>query len=613
MKKLFLITIVALAATAQAQTLFKASNGRYGYKDENGKVIIEAKYSEADSFSEGLAAVKEFGSYWGFIDKTGKEIIPFNFYKAAKFSEGLAPVLDRESYKWGFINKKGKLIIKPQYEDAEYFSEGLAKVKIKENTTFTYVNFINKEGETVVWKKYANAESFSECLAAVAYNGKWGFIDNSGKEVIALIYNSAWSFSNGMANVILNGKRGQIDKTGKEFGDIILSHKLTPFKSDNKKYGFKDEHQKVFIEPKYDYAFDFTEDLAAVSYDGKWGFIDNQGKEVITLKYDDAYSFSDGLAKVKLNGKYGFIDKLDKEVISIKYDAANNFSNGYAFVTLNGEKLEIDKNNKFSSKDKKLSESFNVIFDNITNFDALDSTKTKYLQKRLKFEVTRHEIKEYVWQEKNLIWSGSYKLLRTQKIEKSGTHTDTIKKLSGLLYLCSDGTIYYFFINDKKNCLRIKQGTTTNDYITPVNRYEDEGNFLFEQKLNSIYSTKGNSLSLPEPSGELKGFGNTNTNNLSLLKQTQGLTLYKDSVSNKYGFKGLFGKVIVEPKYDEATKFVDDMARVKLNGKWGYLDATGKEIIPPKYERADDFANGRAKVTLNGKSFFIDKTGKTID
>lgn len=112
----------------------------------------------------------------------------------------------------------------------------------------------------------------------------------------------------------------------------------------------------------------------------------------------------------------------------------------------------------------------------------------------------------------------------------------------------------------------------------------------------------------------LSGFGNTSTNNnLSLLKQTQGLTLYKDSVSNKYGFKGLFDKVIVEPKYDEATKFADGMARVKLNGKWGYLDATGKEIIPPKYEQANDFAGGKAKVTLNGKSFYIDKTGKAIE
>lgn len=612
MKKLFFIIEIVFAVRAEAQTLYEASNGRYGYKDENGKVIIEPKYSEADSFSEGLAAVKEFGSRWGFIDKTGKEIIPFNFSKAAKFSEGLAPVLDKETYKWGFINKKGKFVIKPQYEEAGYFSEGLAKVKIRENTTYVYLNFINKEGETVVWRKYSNAETFSEGLAAVAYDGKWGFIDNSGKEVIPLIYNSAWSFSNGIANVILNGKRGQIDKTGKEFGDIIQAHKLTPFKSDNGKYGFKDETKKVIIEAKYSYAFDFTEDLAAVDFNGKWGFIDNQGKEIIPLKYDDAYKFSDGLARIKLNGKYGFIDKTDKEVIPIKYDWVNNFSNGYASVTLNGEKLEIDKNNNVSSKDKKLSESFSVIFDNSINFD--DNIKGKSLLKRLKFEVTRHDIKEYEWQEKNLIWSGSYKLLRTQKIEKSGTYTDTTKRLNGLLYLCADGTIYYFFVNNKMNCLRIKQGTTTKDYITPVNRYEDEGNFLFEQKLNRIYSTKENSLSLPEPSGKLSGFGNTNTNdNLSLLKQTQELSLYKDSVNNKYGFKGLFGRVAVEPKYDGAAKFADGMARVKLNGKWGYIDATGKEVIPPKYEQAENFANGKAKVTLNGKNFYIDKTGKAIE
>lgn len=93
-------------------------------------------------------------------------------------------------------------------------------------------------------------------------------------------------------------------------------------------------------------------------------------------------------------------------------------------------------------------------------------------------------------------------------------------------------------------------------------------------------------------------------------KQTPELSVFQKSVSHKYDFKDLFGRVMIEPKYDEAMKFSDGMARVKLNGKRIYPDVTGKDIISLKYEPADNFAEGRAKAILNGKSFYIDKTGK---
>ena len=50
----------------------KDSNGKYGYIDEDGKVVIPCKWKEAWSFDEGLAQVQDDNEKWGLIDKTGK-------------------------------------------------------------------------------------------------------------------------------------------------------------------------------------------------------------------------------------------------------------------------------------------------------------------------------------------------------------------------------------------------------------------------------------------------------------------------------------------------------------------------------------------------------------
>ena len=51
-------------------------NDKNGFIDKIGKVVIEPKYPDAESFSEGLARVLK--DKFGFIDKTGKVVIEPN-------------------------------------------------------------------------------------------------------------------------------------------------------------------------------------------------------------------------------------------------------------------------------------------------------------------------------------------------------------------------------------------------------------------------------------------------------------------------------------------------------------------------------------------------------
>ena len=148
--------------------------GKYGFKNEKGKVVIPAKYDEAWNFSEGLAAVKVNGK-WKFIDKNDNMVIPAKYDLAFSFSEGSAPV--RVNAKYGFIDKNDYMVIPAKYDDAWWFSEGLAAVKV---------------------------------------NDKWGFIDKNDNMVIPAKYDDARWFSEGKADVELNGRKFKIDKNGNE-------------------------------------------------------------------------------------------------------------------------------------------------------------------------------------------------------------------------------------------------------------------------------------------------------------------------------------------------------------------------------------------------------------
>lgn len=133
---------LAMIATYGLQ-YFKDSNGKYGFKDSAGNIIIAAKYDDVHDFSEGLAAVR-IGYNWGFIDELGKEVIPLGYFITGSFSDGLALVVERQgveknksravsmsqNLKYGFINKGGEGVIPIQYDDARSFVSGVASVRL---------------------------------------------------------------------------------------------------------------------------------------------------------------------------------------------------------------------------------------------------------------------------------------------------------------------------------------------------------------------------------------------------------------------------------------------------------------------------------------------------
>ena len=51
---------------------------------------------------------------------------------------------------------------------------------------------------------------------------------------------------------------------------------------------------------------------------------------------------------------------------------------------------------------------------------------------------------------------------------------------------------------------------------------------------------------------------------------------------------------------------------MKKNNKWGYVDNNNTIVISFIYDEAYKFENGKARVKLKGRTFYIDRNGREV-
>ena len=270
-------------------------DGKFGYIDKKGKLVLKAEFAGGSRFSEGLAAVQlRKADRVGYIDETGTLVIPSQFDLADPFSEGYAAVM--KNRKWGYIDRTGQIVIPIAFDAAELFSGGVAAVAKIQTTNVTTFFYINRNGEPLLDKQYLfdTALPFGEGLAPVRSLGQYfRYIDQSGKTVIndpSRPFLSAGVFRDGLAPVNLHA-------------------------TDGMRWGYIGKDGKLGVTARFAAAQPFTEGLAAVQMlDGKWGYINTKGSMVITPKFDSALSFFNGMAEISEGQAYGYIDPTGKYV-----------------------------------------------------------------------------------------------------------------------------------------------------------------------------------------------------------------------------------------------------------------------------------------------------------
>lgn len=316
--KLGMIMLLALSCIASAAELLGLypirQDGKAGYIDRAGKVVIQPRFDRAGNFAEGRGAVQVNGK-WGFTDAAGNTVILPQFDEVGQFYEGLCAVQTGD--KWTFIDKAGSRVGKDSYDSAVPFSQGLAAVKVGRKW-----GFVNNEARMVIKPAFQGAWSFNEGLAPVKVGGKWGYIDKSGNIVIKPRYYWVDCFSDGLAYVEGGaGNAGYIDTSG-----------------------------NLVIKRRFYEANPFSEGIAAVRFEsgGPFCLIDKQGNKISDEEFNLAGMFSEGLMPVHRDIRYGYADHTGKPVIEFKFVEGSPFHGGLAYVsTEDGKSGYIDSTGEF--------------------------------------------------------------------------------------------------------------------------------------------------------------------------------------------------------------------------------------------------------------------------
>jgi hypothetical protein len=306
------VVIGQKSSNADCNALFpiKGENGKMGYINHKGEIVIKPQFVSALDFNEGVGVVWISDEETGYVNLAGKLVaLPGVEIISGKFSDGLAAAVVNN--KVGYVNKSGKMIFQIPDKSTNYvysFSEGLVPVFKKDEEFYFY----NTKGEIAINRGFASPtdnNAFVGGMATVSVEEGWVVIDREGKFIAPPRKDGYSAPSEGLVSFSENGSTVYIDK-----------------------------HGKIALKVPYRRAGNFSEGLAWFIHKDKWGFIDKSGKAVIGPQFDGATEFAEGLAAVEINHKIGFIDRGGEFVIPPQIDFVfESFRCGLAKVKKTGE------------------------------------------------------------------------------------------------------------------------------------------------------------------------------------------------------------------------------------------------------------------------------------
>ena len=380
------------------------------------------------------------------------------------------------------------------------------------------------------------------------------------KNVLVAVYIIPYN-SNGVIWEVFEIKNGKVVPLQNTYQNV----KNKKWWIEKKEVGKKKKYKTgdVVIPFKYDFAYAFSEGLAAVKLKGKWGFIDKSGKVVVPIKYDGVIDFSEGFARVGLSdkwgvvNKWGIVNKSGKEIVPLKYNYVWDFNEGLASVIL------MDKDGYIKSGFVNKSGKVVVPLKYDKGKDFSEGLAAVELKGKWGF------------------------------IDKSGKVVVPLKYDWASRF---NGGLAKVELNGKSRVIN-KSGKVVMSLKHVVDEDFSEGLAAVELKGKWGFVDKFGKEIVPPKYDDAQDF-------------CEGFA--RVQLKNKYGFIDKSGKVVVPLKYDYLDSFKEGFAIANLNDKLGFIGKSGKVAIPIKYDGAMMFCEGLAWVELNGKGGYINKSGNVV-
>ena len=361
-------------------------DGRHGFVDVDGRLLVAPRYALCGDWSEGRLWVQREadGQRAGcFVDETGKPLTAAVYLDLSdilpemplpRFERGTAVVglregghgyLDRSGLllgrapaagafqrqdddlllfvsekKLGFMNRRGEISIPARYEEATPFRGGRAAARLGEHWGLIDLNGLwvgRSQYDEMLW--FADEPRFWMYRQAQ----RWGVIDRLGQVVAAAHYDDFGVWQGDTVSVRLGGLWGLLAADG-QLRVPPAYRSLTPFGedstlwaalADHERWGVIDGLGKVVVVCRFEAVQIPNRDLWLAQQEGLWGILNRtNGAWLAAVRYQRIMpleaSFA-GLALAEAGGRWGVIETATgKERIAPRFDMLQAWHNWLA-------------------------------------------------------------------------------------------------------------------------------------------------------------------------------------------------------------------------------------------------------------------------------------------
>lgn len=297
---------------------YKTKDGRYMAECYGRTVLVKSEYKHCYAYHANRAIAvcyKGDSVYYGLIDENSMEVLPPIFQYLFLLECGLYKF--KLAGRYGLADAYGNILLHNKYHGIGTFEDGLACVISRkfdtDRSAGSDYGYIDEYGDEVLPVEYEFIGKRNNKTAVVMKNNVWGLF-NVSTRTIKMLDKAAFigSCLDGLCRINIGGVYNKQSK---------------------------------------------------IAEGGKWGYINSDGIMVITPIYDYAYGYSEGMAAVKSERKYGFINLKGDFVVPAEYDGVEgHFKDGNGSLLLGGEVFVFDKNGCIVSKYGKGKECDNTYY-----------------------------------------------------------------------------------------------------------------------------------------------------------------------------------------------------------------------------------------------------------
>ncbi|MDP4170803.1 MAG: WG repeat-containing protein, partial [Bacillota bacterium] len=172
----------------EGKAIVKFKKGEFGLINLTGKMLYSYTYSNVDHFGDGMLSFqKESNGKYGYMDEQGHILISPMFSWAEPFINGRAIVNMADDYKnlYGVIDKRGHFVVKANYQSITNLRENRLAIGKAIDPDRPYLGLkyalADTDGHMLTGFLYNHISEYKDGFASASNNHYTFFIDRNGK------------------------------------------------------------------------------------------------------------------------------------------------------------------------------------------------------------------------------------------------------------------------------------------------------------------------------------------------------------------------------------------------------------------------------------------------